>query len=227
MASDLTNRVKLEFLLNGNGLFENFKNNSLHFLDLYNKTTDKFKQIPVAKITPGSFYFFHYRDKSNWMKYAPVFFTEHRKFEGKIILICVNLNFIPLQIRELFFSKFMLEKDFVEDRPLKVDYEGVYNELRSIGFEYSMMEFDASRLELVHRVSMSLVPRFLYHQHPINKYDPGKLLEIWNAKIENREKRHQEMMTALISDFYDMSSEILEKYDSLKNHIKRIRAHYK
>jgi len=52
--------------------------------------------------------------------------------------------------------------------------------------------------------------------------NPKKLMEIWETKIKTREKRHQEMTVALISDFFDVNSEILEKYGVLKNHIKRL-----
>jgi hypothetical protein len=49
-------------------------------------------------------------------------------------------------------------------------------------------------------------------------------MQIWEAKIDNRDQRHKEIMSALISDFYDINSEISEKYDVLKGHIQRIRA---
>jgi hypothetical protein len=89
------------------------------------------------------------------------------------------------------------------------------------------MEFDVSKIELANKVSLLLLPRFLYHQHPINKYDPNKLIEIWAAKIEKREQRHKEMTLALLSDFYDVNSEISDKYSVLKGHIQRIRRNMK
>jgi hypothetical protein len=166
------------------------------------------------------------------MKYSPVFIAGYKKLSNKIIMLAVNLNFIPLQIRVFLFEKFITAKDFEKDMGknnvfLKVDYEGVYNELRKLGFEYALMEFDASRIELVHKVSLLLLPRFLYHQHPINKYDPDKLMQIWEAKIESREQRHKEMTLALLSDFYDVKNEISDKYDVLREHIQRIRRNMK
>jgi hypothetical protein len=164
------------------------------------------------------------------MKYSPIFIAGYKKLSNKIIILAINLNFIPLQVRVLLFDKFITEKDFENDKNdtyLKVDYEGVYNELRKLGFEYALMEFDASRVELAHKVSLLLLPRFLYHQHPINKYDPDKLMSIWEAKIEKREQRHKEMTLAILSDFYDVNSEISDKYDVLKGHIQRIRRNMK
>jgi hypothetical protein len=228
--SQLSDRVKISILVHGNGLSDAFKNNSLYFLDLYNKSIEDFKTVPTKNIFPGGFYFFHYLDKSNWLKYSPVFIAGYKKLSDKIIILAINLNFIPLQIRVLLFDKFITEKDFENDKNdiyLKVDYEGVYNELRKLGFEYALMEFDASRVELAHKVSLLLLPRFLYHQHPINKYDPGKLMQIWEAKIEKREQRHKEMTLAILSDFYDVNSEISDKYDVLRGHIQRIRRNMK
>jgi hypothetical protein len=69
---------------------------------------------------------------------------------------------------------------------------------------------------------MSQVPRFLYSQHPKAIYDPQKLMQIWNAKLETRDKRHNEMAQALISDFYDVNGEIKSQYVALKAHIQRI-----
>lgn len=226
----LSELVKVNVMTYGNDVVHTFKNNSLYFLELYNKSIDDFKTVSTKDIFPGGFYFFHYHDESNWMKYSPVFIAGYKKLSNKIIILAVNLNFIPLQVRVLLFDKFITQKDFEQDKNntfLKVDYEGVYNELRKLGFEYALMEFDASRVELAHKVSLLLLPRFLYHQHPINKYDPDKLMSIWEAKIEKRERRHKEMTLAILSDFYDMNKEISEKYDVLKGHIQRIRRNIK
>lgn len=225
--SELSERVKLSLLVNGNGVVENFKNNSLYFYELYGKSTDEFTNISVSNIYPGGFYFFHYVDDSNWMKWSPVFVGDYKKFSDKIVLFCVNFNLIPLEVRVLLFDKFITEKDFENDAFLKVDFQGIYNELRKLGFEYSLMEYDASRIQIVHKVSLNLLPRFLYHQHPKNKYDPDKLIEIWETKIKTREKRHQEMTLALINEFFDVNSEISDKYNVLKKHIQRLQNNIK
>lgn len=222
----LSELVKLNLSVHGKDVVDAFKNNSLYFYDLYTKSTDDFKVVETKDIYPGGFYFLHYNDTSNWMRYSPVFIAGYKKFSNKIIILAINFNFLPMEIRVLLFDKFITKNDFDNDRNnifLKVDYEGVYNELRKLGFEYALMEFDASKVELAHKVSLGLLPRFLYHQHPINKYDPGKLISIWEAKIDKREERHKEMTLAILSEFYDVNNEILEKYNVLKGHIQRIR----
>lgn len=218
----LTEKVKLSLLKNGNGIAENFKNNSIYFYELYNKSIEEFNSIKTADIYPGGFYFIHYIDESNWMKYAPIFVADYKKFSNKIVLFAVNMNFIPLEVRILLFDKFITEKDIEEDKFLKVDLQGVYDQLRRLGFEYALMEFDTSRIKRTHKVSLSLLPRFLYHQHPINKYDPNKLIDIWEAKLQKREERHKEMTLAMINEFFDINSEISDKFNVLKSHITRL-----
>lgn len=223
----LSELVKLSVKVHGGNLVDSFKENSLYFYELYQKSNNDFKSIAIKDIYPGAFYFFHYQDQSNWMKWSPVFVAGYKKFSNKIILLCINFNFIPLEVRVLLFDKFITEKDFDKDENntfLKVDYEGVYNELRKLGFEYALMEYDSSRIQIVHRVSLGLLPRFLYHQHPKNKYDPDKLMSIWEAKIDKRDQRHKEMTLAILSEFYDVNSEISEKYTVLKKHIQRLRS---
>jgi hypothetical protein len=116
----------------------------------------------------------------------------------------------------------MVEENFDKDIPLKVNYEGMYSELIKYGFEYALIEYNAVQLKLVHRISMEMVPRFLISGHPKNKYDPGKLFQIWQAKIQDKDKRNQEIMKSTIEDFFNAKGEINEKYVLLNDHIKRI-----
>jgi hypothetical protein len=220
---ELTERVKLSLLVNGDGIVDNFRNNSLYFFEKYQKSDDLVKNIKVEDIFPGGFYFFHYLDDSNWMQFSPVFVADYKKFSNKIVLFCVNFNFIPLEIRVMIFDKYITEEDFEKDNYLVVDYEGMYSELQRLGFEYALMEFNSIQIKFVHKIKLDLVPRFLYAQHPKNVYDPKKLIQIWEAKIGSRNERHQEMMLSTISDFYDINKEISDKYDVLTEHIQRIR----
>jgi hypothetical protein len=220
---ELVERAKLSLLVHGNGLADNFKNNSLWLYDQYQKSTEEVQNIAVKDIFPGGFYFFQYKDSSNWMKWAPVFVSDFRKFSNKIIIFAVNFNFIPLELRVMIFDKYINADDFEKNNFLKVDYKGIYDELRTLGFEYALMEFDTIGIELVHRINLSILPRFFYHQHPMNKYDPKKLVEIWKSKLDKRDERHKEMMSSLLNEFYDVNYDIDKKYDVLKNHIQRIR----
>jgi hypothetical protein len=218
----LKERVKLSLKVHGTNMVDAFKKNSLFFYEKYTKTSNDILNIPIKNLQAGGFYFLHYLDESNWMQYSPIFLVDFKKFENKIILLAINFNFIPLEVRVLIFDPYITEKDLEDDNLLKVDYEFVYTTLRKVGFEYALMEFDASRIKLVHKISLKLLPRFLYHQHPINVYDPNKLMQIWNAKIEKRDQRHQEIILSTLDEFYKASDELMEKFDVLKKHVQRL-----
>ncbi len=219
---ELIDRIGLRLLVDGNGLADNFKNNSLYFYDKYQKSDDLVKAIGINDIIPGLFYHFHYLDSSNWMQYSPVFVTNYKKVSNKIIIFAVNFNFIPLEVRAYLFDKFISTENFEKELPLKVDYQGMYSELQRYGFEYALVEYNASQIKMPHRIKMDLVPRFLISAHPKNKYDPAKLFSIWQVKIKDKDKRNQEIMQATIDDFFDTKGEINQKYVLLKDHIKRI-----
>ena len=220
---ELIERVKLNNLVYGNGIADNYKNNSLYFYNKFSKSDDEVNSMNVGQMQIGGFYHLHYLDDSNWMKYSPIFTVDFRKFENLIIIIGVNFNFIPLEVRVSLFDNFIKEEDFENNRLLAVDFKGMYNELIRYGFEYALVEYNLKQVQLVHKINMSVVPRFLYSGHPRNKYDPKKLYEIWSAKIDGRSERDAEMSKSLISDFYKASDEITDNYKMLKDHIDRVR----
>ena len=43
--------------------------------------------ISISEISVGNFYFFHYHDPSNWMKYSPIFCVDYRKVKDMIIIL--------------------------------------------------------------------------------------------------------------------------------------------
>lgn len=218
----LLDRVNQSLKKYGKGIADNFKNNSLYFYNKYQKSDDKVQNIRISDIQMGRFYFFHYKDDSNWIKYSPVLTVSQKNFDNLTIILAINLNMIPIQIRASFFDQFLTDKDIDEDRSLNLDLKGTYDELFRYGFEYSIMEYNAAQLMFVHRINMKKVPTFLYSGHPINKYDPEKLYDIWKVKSKTKFQRDQEMSLALIKDFYNISDDINENYVVLKNHIQRL-----
>jgi hypothetical protein len=224
---ELNERIKLSLKVNGINAVDAFKKNSLYFLDKYSKSSKEVLNVPIKNLSSGGFYFLHYLDESKWMQYSPIFLVDFKKFEDKIILLAINFNFIPLEVRVMIFDPYIQKKDIDENRLLKVDYEFIYNLLRKFGFEYALMEYDASRIKLAHKISMDVLPRFLYHQHPINIYDPDKLMQIWNAKIEKRDQRHKEIILSTLDEFYKVSEDLDSKFDVLKGHIQRLQRNMK
>ena len=61
---ELVDRIGLRMLVDGDGLADNFKNNSLHFYNKYEKSDKDVKAVGVSDILPGNFYHFHYLDRS-------------------------------------------------------------------------------------------------------------------------------------------------------------------
>jgi len=219
---ELLERVKLSNLVNGNGVADAYKNNSLYFYNKYSKSDKEVTAVSLSKINSGTFYFFHYMDDSNWMKFSPVFVISIKKFENLQIIMAINFNFVPLEVRTSVFDNILVEENFENDVPLNVDLNGVYQRLRKYGFEYSIVEYNLAQIRLCHKIEMQAVPRFLYAGHPKNKYDAKKLYEIWKAKIKTRDKRDAEISKSLISEFFEASDEIINNYDVLRGHIQRL-----
>jgi hypothetical protein len=219
----LIEKSKLRNLVTGDGLAEIFIKNSTSLYYEYQKSSDDVMSMSVKKMFPGAFYHITSENESNWMRNSPIFLVDFKKVLTNTILLAVNLNLIPLEVRVLFFDKFISERDFEKNNYLRVSYTKVYEELRSIGFEYALMEFDASKILMCHKISMNKLPTFLLSAHPTNKYDPMKLFSIWKVKLEKSAARDAEMQKANLEDFYDVKKTLDGKYEALKGHIQRIR----
>lgn len=220
----------IEKIFNNNdrngSISESYKKNTMFFYEKYSTSTKDVLNIPLTKMHEGGFYFIHYEDDSNWMRYSPIFATSFKRYDKLIIMTAVNFNFIPLEVRAAIFDKYITKNDMEKNNLLKVDHKGMYNELLRYGYEYALVEYNLAQIKSVHFINMALSPQFLYSGHPINVYDPKKLYDIWRKKLETREKRHQEMMKSIISDFYDISNEIDKNYEVLRKHIDRIKKSY-
>ena len=218
----LKDLIKTDKDLYGKNPVTFYKSNTLYLYPKYAKSDEDCKSVPIKDVVPGGFYFLQYLDDSNWMMYSPIFCVDFKRVNNLLVILAVNFNFIPLEIRADIFDKFILQKDIDENRLLKVNYEGMYSTLLRYGFEYSLVEYNAAQIKYSHRINLKILPRFLYSSHPKNIYDPKKLLEIWTKKLETREQRHQEMIVTVLNEFYDVDNEISEKYSVLEDHIKRL-----
>ncbi len=218
----LQDLVKLNRLVYGEDDVDFFKQNSMHFYELYRKSDQFVTAVRTGEMKVGGFYFLHYLDDSNWIKYSPIFLADFRKLGNMVVLMCVNFNFIPLPLRVSIFDPYISE-DMLEKRNtfLKVKYDAMYRELKKYSVQYSLMEYNAAQVKLVHKIDLSMLPRFLWSQHPMAKYDPAKLLQIWKKKYGEQDARDKEMMSVDLKDFVDFEKEIAEKYDLLKGHVDR------
>lgn len=222
----LQDRVDLSQKVFGENLVDYYRNNTLHMYDKYSKSDDMVETIDKKDIQMGGFYHLYYMDDSNWMKYSPIFCADYRKFDNLIVILGVNFNFIPLELRSAIFDKYIVEDDFKTNKLLAVNFKGIYEALIRYGFEYSIVEYNVAQIKMIHRINLEYLPRFLYSSHPKNTYDPRKLMEIWTKKLETKQKRHQEMIQTLLADFYDISSDISGKYEALGDHITRLQKNF-
>ena len=221
---ELLNQIETKLKVNSSA--ELYKENTMYFFEAYKQSSKLILSVPLLKIQLGAFYFLHYKDDSNWMQYSPVFVVEYKKLQDLIIIYAINFNFIPLEIRPVLFDKLITKNDIDKNKILPVNYDTIYKSLLKFGFEYALVEYNLSQIITAHKIDLSLLSDFLYSGHPINKYDPIKLYDIWRKKLESNQKRHQEMMTAIIKDFYAIEEEMSKDYDALKKHADRVRSSY-
>jgi hypothetical protein len=222
----LSEKIKLSKSVYGENIVDYYKKNTLFMYDLYGKSSEYCPSIKADEIYLGGFYHLHYKDDSNWMKWSPIFCCDLRDVGGMKLILGLNLNFIPLDIRVSIFENFITEEDFRLNKTLKVDFMGMYKQLLKFGFEYAIQEYNLNRVVLAHRIHLDILPRFFYSSHPKNIYDPGKLYQIWSKKLETRELRHAELIQSTLDEFYDINNEISEKYNVLTNRITRIRKNF-
>ena len=213
----LKERVKLNRLVFGQDIVDYYRNNTKFMYEKYSESNIDCESISKEDIQVGRFYL---------NKQVPGIVCDYRKFSNMIVILGVNFNFIPLELRDSIFDKFITEENFEKNQILEVNFKGMYTELIKYGFEYAIQEYNVAQIKIVHRISLELLPRFLYSSHPKNTYDPKKLLEIWETKLDTKEQRHKEIITSVLKDFYDVKDEISEKYNVLKDHIERLRKSY-
>lgn len=197
---------------------EYFKKNTFDMYQRY-KSPDSVCQISsISDIRIGGFYLIIYDDDSNWMKYSNVFICDMRM---KKLLYGINFNFIPLEIREQIFNKYLIN---LEDNTQlsDINFEKCYKELIKYGFEYAIVEYDISNIKKVLEIDISILPEFLYSTYPTNKYDPNTLYSIWMKKLQTRDERHQELIKTIVSDFYQTKDILIESMNVLKGHFKRL-----
>lgn len=215
--------VLLNTLKAKGNIVQQYKDNTLFFSPAYSKpnTDNTVMVIDKGKMQKGRFYFLHYADDSTWMRYSPIMTVGFKRFNNMIVIQAINLNFIPLKERGLFFDKFI--KNFEKEDQLNwVNYEKVYSELLRIGYEYALVEYNLAMIKTVHKIHFSILDRFIYSGYVKVKYDPKKLYEIWSVKLETKAARHNEILKMMVDDFYKIDEEIRGEFTELKGHIDRI-----
>lgn len=222
----LKDKLELDQKVFGRDIIDFYRKNTLYMYEKYKKSDKECLLINKEDLQVGRFYFLHYLDDSNWMRWSPIFCCDYRKFKNMIVILGVNFNFIPLELRVSIFDKFITDNNMMDNDILEVDFKGMYSELLRYGFDYSIQEYNVGQIKIIHQIDLNLLPRFLYSSYPKNTYDPKKLLEIWKTKLETKEERHREIISSVLSDFYEINKEISDQYQALKEHISRLQDSY-
>ena len=204
-----------------------YKDNTMNFYNLYQSPDNKkVRTVNIGNVVKGRFYFIKYLDKSNWMMYSPVMVCDF--VDGRMIF-AINFNFIPLEIRMAIFDQYTKKTEYkgFNETPYPVmTFENAYKLLIRFGYEYAIVEYEVSRVELLYEINPDMTLEFLFSGYPLNKYDPDKLYSIWLKKMETKEQRHQEMIEKIASDFYNVTDELIESAGALKGHFKRLKSNY-
>ena len=222
----LSELVKLNVLVRGANELDAYINNTNYFMARYSvqSSDNEILSIRKVQIIPGQFYFFTYMHDSNWYKYSPVFVIDKKVSNGLTILRCINMNFLPLSFRVAFFDPYLREQDF--ENPnfiLKANFDKVEKELLKFNYNFSIKMYNVDQIVQAYKISLSILPRFLYSGHIDAKYDPGKLKQIWQSQIKVAELREKEMMSATMDDYTDLTKDISNKFDALKNDVMTFR----
>lgn len=220
---DLLEDIKLLKSKEGNKLSEN---STKWLLDKLKNPNDVFKAIRLNKILIGKFYFILYdlQGKTSKMEqYSPMLIVDFRNQMNKKLVYGISVNFIPKNIRILFFNSLLKNYDQEKNRPIKINFKIAFNLLDSIGFQYCIRELDASLINKVYEIDASAINRFLtIDTYPITNVDEKKLAEIWLSKLKKREESLQKRISELITDYSEISKTFEKQMKDYKKEFENI-----
>ena len=198
------------------------------------KPTAKFMKLSPAYLKVGSFFFSKYDmqgvNKSSKMEqFVPMMVVDYKpQIDSKVIWV-INLNFLTMKTKEIFFSSFMdrnnatmernKEKEkYLEESPIpNVSYKSIYSDLLQYGFEYSIREMRLELFNEIYGVSTDDVHKLItINTQAITGVDEGKLNDIWIAKLksESFENRVEEIL-AVKNNYDKIVEELSVKFKEL------------
>lgn len=209
---------------------------------LFNKLRDtdkKVVKVGLDKLRIGQFYFIRYDLKglnksSRLEQFVPMMVVDYKPAIDKKVLWVLNMNFLPINLKEAFFSSFLskqkkiLEGNFEVDEwskesPLSnINYENVWGQLLSYGFEYSIREIRLDLINDIHAVSTDNL-HFLttLNTQALTGVDEAKLNEIWVTKLKNEKLGERlEDLTTIKSNYENILKELADKFKALNKSLK-------
>lgn len=213
----------------------NYPNESINWLfNKINKPDNKFVQVTTDMLTVGKFYFARYDmrgfNKSSKMEqFVPFLMVDYKPAIDSKVVYIMNLNFLPLNTKEVFFSTFLdknnsiIEKNSEKknakiEQPLpNIGYKIMYSELLKYGFEYSIREMRVELFNDIYQISTDNIERLItLNTQALTGVDEDKLQEIWVSKIKNEslENRVQDILE-IKSNYEKIVNELAEKFKNL------------
>lgn len=220
----------------------NYNNESTKWLFNKIRKQDKdFIQIGLDKLYLGKFYFMQYDlkklNKSTKLEqFVPMMVVDYKPAIDTKVMWVLNMNFMPNNIKEAFFSSFLdknqnvLEtnlsaKDWTKELPIpNINYKKMWNELIPFGFEYAIREI---RVDLINNLwgvsSKDVVYLTTLNTQVITGVDDNKLNEIWITKLknENLEDRVNELKN-IKTNYENILKDLANKFKSLNKNLKGI-----
>jgi len=218
----------------------NYNNESTKWLfNKVRKNDNDFVPIGLDKLYLGKFYFMQYDLKklnksSKLEQFAPMMVVDYKPAIDSKIMWVLNMNFMPTNIKEAFFSSFLdkhnniLESnidatDWTKEISIpNVNYKSMWNELIPFGFEYAIREIRVDLINNLWGVSTKDVAKLsTVNTQVITGVDEGKLTEIWITKLKNESLEDRVIELKNIKSNYDnILTELADKFKALNKNLK-------
>jgi hypothetical protein len=197
--------------------------------ELRRNPTKSFMNIPHNKLQVGKFYLVYYNFNGNKL-YCPIFSIDYRVTEsGKHVLYAINLDYLPFDYKVLYFNQmnnvfeqiFQFNEDvqnFMEEKPLPVNFEQIYNTLKTNGgYNYAISAFDITKIVELYGVSTSFMHIITHvHMRDINIELMKELMEKYEHGTEERE-RIGKLVNELTETHRTLEEDVQDYYKKLKS----------
>ena len=168
-----------------------------------------FMNIAHNKLQIGKFYIVCYNFNGNQL-YCPIFSIDYRvKESGKHVLYAINLDYLPFDYKMLYFNQLNLiyeqlfasngdSPDFMQETPLPVNFEQIYNTLKNNGgYNFAISAFDITKITEIFGVSTNLMYLIIHvHMRTINVELMKGLMEKYEKGTEERDQ-HEKLVGEL------------------------------
>ena len=166
---------------------------------------------------------------------VPFLFIDYKPMIDNKVLWVMNLNFIPLNIKEAFFSKFLdkfdntltensKKKTVLTETPLPtINYTNMWDETIKYGIDYSIREIRVELLQDLYAISTDdLFLLTTQNTQLLTGVDEKKLTDIWITKLKNESLGERFDEKKVKADYDNIIKELKETFKFLDQRLKGI-----